>query len=77
MVGVIAHRGFLARPGRRATVADVVAHLAHVVAVGGEGAAALGSDIDGFILPPRDFRGVADVPAWCRPCSTPGSPPTG
>ncbi len=35
VVGVILHRGFLARPGWRARAATVAAHLAHVARVGG------------------------------------------
>lgn len=62
VVGVMLHRGFLARPGWRATAADVVRHLDHVVRVGGEDAAALGSDFDGFIVPPRDLPTVLELP---------------
>ncbi|MBX3272564.1 MAG: membrane dipeptidase [Sandaracinaceae bacterium] len=56
VVGVMFHTGFL-RPRGRADDADlVVAHLAHVIDVGGEAAAALGSDYDGAIVPPPDLR---------------------
>jgi membrane dipeptidase len=61
VVGVILHRGFLAQPGWRATTRDVVRHIERVIAVGGEDAAAIGSDYDGFILPPRGLRSVDEL----------------
>jgi membrane dipeptidase len=62
VVGVILHAGFLARPGRRARAHDVARHLDHVVQVGGIETAALGTDVDGFIVPPRDLRTVLELP---------------
>ena len=62
VVGVILHRGFLTSWTRRASAADVAAHLDHIVRVGGEQTAALGTDYDGFILPPPDLRSVTDLP---------------
>jgi membrane dipeptidase len=62
VVGVILHRGFLARPGRAATAAHVVRHLDHLVRVGGSEIIALGTDIDGCIVPPRDVRTVLELP---------------
>jgi membrane dipeptidase len=62
VVGVMFHRGFLARPGWRAAAADVVRHIDHVVDVGGEDAAAIGSDFDGLIVPPRDLPTVLELP---------------
>lgn len=62
VVGVMFHRGFLARPGRRATASDVVRHVDHVIRVGGEDAAALGSDFDGMIVPPSDVPTVLELP---------------
>jgi membrane dipeptidase len=59
---VILHRGFLARPGRSATTADVVRHLDHLARVGGAEIIAIGTDSDGFILPPRDLRTVLELP---------------
>jgi membrane dipeptidase len=58
VVGVMYHCGFLG--GRSA--ADVVRHLQHVIDVGGEDCAALGSDWDGFIVTPRDMPTVAELP---------------
>lgn len=59
VVGVIFHAEFLgprfgpnaARSGRR-----VIAHLEAVIRAAGEDAAAIGSDYDGFIVPPADLR---------------------
>ena len=62
VIGVMFHRGFLGRPSAGVTADAVVAHLAHVVAVGGEDAAALGSDYDGLIDPPSDLRTVTALP---------------
>jgi membrane dipeptidase len=62
VVGIMYHRGFLGRPSWRVTARAVVDHLAHLIAVGGEDVAALGSDYDGMIVPPRDLRTVLDAP---------------
>jgi membrane dipeptidase len=62
VVGIMLHNAFVAKPARRATAADVVRHIEHVVRVAGEDAVALGSDFDGFILPPRDVATVLHVP---------------
>lgn len=56
VIGIIFATNFLKT---RATGADgrmVIAHLEHLIDVGGEECAALGSDYDGFIVPPRDLR---------------------
>ena len=63
VIGIMFHRGFLGRPSWRVTADAVVAHLAHLVAVGGEDVAALGSDYDGTIVPPAGLRTVLDVPS--------------
>jgi membrane dipeptidase len=62
VVGVMVHAGYLASPARRASVADIVRHIDHVVRIGGDEAAALGTDYDGFIVPPRDVRSVVALP---------------
>ncbi len=73
VVGIMFHRGFLGRPARAVTAEAVVAHLAHLIAVGGEDVAALGSDYDGMIVPPRDLRTVVGWPALVdRICWPPG-----
>lgn len=62
VVGVMFHNGFLGRPSRRVTAQAIVAHLAHLIAVGGEDVAALGSDYDGMIVPPPELRTVLGLP---------------
>lgn len=52
VVGIIFHRGFLG-PGDGRRVID---HVEAAIAAGGEDCAALGSDYDGFIVPPADLR---------------------
>jgi membrane dipeptidase len=56
VVGVIFEPGFLKAPGMLDDASMVIAHLEHVLRVGGEDAAAIGSDYDGFITPPPDLR---------------------
>ncbi len=58
VVGIMYHRGFVGGPSAEA----VVRHLAHVVNVGGEDAAAVGSDWDGLIVTPRDMPTAAEFP---------------
>ncbi|MGH9226106.1 MAG: dipeptidase [Acidimicrobiales bacterium] len=58
VVGIMYHRGFLGG----STSEAVLRHLEHVVAVGGEGAAALGSDWDGLITTPSDMPTAAELP---------------
>jgi len=62
VVGVIFQDSFIARKGERASVDTVVDHLAHVVDVGGEDVAAIGSDYDGMIIPPRELRDGRALP---------------
>jgi membrane dipeptidase len=47
--------------GRGATFADLLAHVKHIVNVGGEDAVALGSDFDGIPAPP-DLEDCLKVP---------------
>ena len=58
VVGIMYHRGFLGG----STSEAVLRHLEHVIAVGGEAAAALGSDWDGMIVTPSDMPTAADLP---------------
>lgn len=62
VVGVMYHRGFLGKPFWRVGAEDVVRHLEHLVRVGGEDAACLGSDWDGMIVTPRDMPTAAELP---------------
>lgn len=63
VVGIIFDEDFLRRDGGPRDGAMVVEHLAHVMHVGGEDAAAIGSDFDGMITPPAD---VASADAYPR-----------
>lgn len=57
-VGIIFARRFLGSAGLEA----VVDHLLHVIDVAGEDAPALGSDFDGFVVPPVGLEDVAALP---------------
>jgi membrane dipeptidase len=50
----------------RATLADVVSHINHVVAIGGVGAVGLGSDFDGISCAPVGLDGVDKWPNLTR-----------
>lgn len=56
VIGIMFEPGFLRTRGMPNDARMVLAHLEHVIRVGGEHAAALGSDYDGFIVPPPDLR---------------------
>lgn len=58
VVGIMFHRGFVGGP----TTEAVFRHLEHVVSVGGEDAAAIGSDWDGMIVTPRDMPTASEFP---------------
>lgn len=62
VIGVIYHRGFLGG----STAEAVAKHLEHIVRIGGEDAAALGSDWDGMIVTPRDMPTAEDLPVLVR-----------
>jgi membrane dipeptidase len=62
VVGVMFHTGFLGERLRHGRAEAAVRHLEHVIRVGGEDTAAIGSDWDGFIVPPRDMRTVLQLP---------------
>ncbi len=62
VIGIIYHNAFLGRGlllGRRANIVD---HLAHVIDLVGEDHAAIGTDYDGMIVPPRDLADVTHHP---------------
>ena len=63
VVGIIFSEEFLRRAGGPRDGAMIVEHLAHVIRVGGEDAAGIGSDFDGMITPPPD---VASADAYPR-----------
>ena len=62
VVGIMYHQGFLGG----STSDAVLRHLEHVVRVGGEDAAALGSDWDGLIVTPRDMPTARELPVLVR-----------
>ncbi len=55
-VGIIFQAGFLARPGGPLDGRMVVEHMEHVIDVAGDEFVSIGSDYDGFIVPPPDLR---------------------
>lgn len=58
VIGVIFAPRFLGKDG----AAQVAAHIKHGLNVAGEDALSLGSDFDGFVIPPSDLRGAEDYP---------------
>jgi membrane dipeptidase len=67
-VGVIFSRHFLG--GRH--LDHLVAHIQHLLDVGGEGCPALGSDFDGFIVPPAELGDVEALPRLTEALVTAG-----
>ena len=57
-VGIIFSRRYLGS----ASIDAVVDHLLHVIDVAGEDVPALGSDFDGFVVPPEGLEDVAAMP---------------
>jgi membrane dipeptidase len=57
---------FLTAANPRATLADVVQHIDHVVAIGGVGAVGLGSDFDGISCAPVGLDSVDQWPNLTR-----------
>jgi membrane dipeptidase len=57
VIGANFHGPYLARD-RRASLADVVAHIEHLVKVAGLDHVAIGSDFEGGIRPPEGMRDV-------------------
>ena len=63
VVGMLVHGDYLhAGPRRSTSVEHVVDHIQHVLATLGDDHVALGSDFDGFIIPPRDLKSVLQLP---------------
>jgi membrane dipeptidase len=58
VVGLIFAARFLGGAG----IDALVAHIRHVILVGGEDAPALGSDFDGCVRPPEGLADVSDLP---------------
>lgn len=63
VIGVIFHGGFLGDTYFHGGSAErIVEHLAHIIDVVGEDHAAIGSDYDGAIIPPRDLATCLELP---------------
>jgi membrane dipeptidase len=58
--GVMMHAAYLGRRG--VNVATVVEHLDHIVRTVGDDHASIGTDYDGFIIPPKDLPGIWALP---------------
>ena len=70
-VGIIFARQFLGG----ASIDAVVRHVEHVIAIAGEDAPALGSDFDGFVIPPEGLEDIAALPNLTVALARRGMPP--
>jgi membrane dipeptidase len=70
-VGVIFARRFLGS----ASIDAVVDHLMHIIDVAGDDVPALGSDFDGFVVPPEGLEDIAALPNLTVALSRRGVPP--
>ena len=62
VVGVMYQSSFLGDPMLAGRATSIIAHLEHIIATVGEDHAALGSDWDGMIIPPRDVPTCLELP---------------
>jgi membrane dipeptidase len=62
VVGVVFHGEYLSGRFFGGQIEAVGAHLRHIIDVAGEDVAALGSDWDGLIIPPRGLRSCEQLP---------------
>jgi membrane dipeptidase len=62
VVGIMFQSAFLGEPAMHGRAEAVVSHLEHIVRTVGEDHAAIGSDFDGAIVPPRDLKTVLELP---------------
>lgn len=62
VVGVIAAQNFLSRPGGPRDAHALCEHWEHIIRVAGEETPALGTDLDGAIVPPRELRDGYGLP---------------
>lgn len=62
VVGIMYQSSFLAPVRWSCARSAILDHLEHVIDVAGEHVAAIGTDYDGFIVPPRDLLDVTDHP---------------
>jgi membrane dipeptidase len=70
-VGVIFARRYLGS----ASLEAVVDHLLHIIDVAGDDVPALGSDFDGFVVPPEGLEDIAALPNLTVALSRRGVPP--
>jgi membrane dipeptidase len=70
-VGIIFARRYLGG----ASIDAVVDHILHVIDVAGDDVPALGSDFDGFVVPPRGLEDVAAMPNLTVRLAERGVPP--
>ncbi len=70
-IGIIFSRKYLGS----ASIEAVVDHLLHVIDVAGDDVPALGSDFDGFVVPPEGLEDVAAMPNLTVALSRRGVPP--
>lgn len=61
-IGAIYEANFLSQRRAGQSVAGIVDHLAHIIQIGGEDAASLGSDYDGLIRLPKDLPDITYQP---------------
>ncbi|MBS1958651.1 MAG: membrane dipeptidase [Bdellovibrionales bacterium] len=61
-IGVMYQSSFLGDPWFSGKAESIVKHLEHIIKVGGEHSASLGSDWDGMIVPPADMRTCLELP---------------
>jgi membrane dipeptidase len=66
VVGLNFHSPFLRDDGARASIADVVRHARHMIAIMGAEHVAIGSDLDGAIRAARGLDSHAGMPALAR-----------
>ena len=69
-IGIIFAKRFLGG----ATVEAVVDHVMHIVKVAGDDVPALGSDFDGFVIPPEGLEDIAAMPNLTAALSRRGLP---
>jgi membrane dipeptidase len=70
-IGIIFSRKYLGS----ASIESVVDHILHVIDVAGDDVPALGSDFDGFVVPPVGLEDVAAMPNLTVALSRRGVPP--
>ncbi len=75
VIGIMLYPPFLASRGSAVTRATVAAHIGHAVAVAGEEAVAIGTDLDGMTELPMDVTGIESVPGLLRELERSGLAP--